>query len=154
MNWDAIGAGAEILAAIGVIVSLLYLAQQIRQSTVASIATINQGISDSFRGINEVIANSPDLADILIRGSESLDQLSAPEALRFASAMTNFFNIIEHQHRQLVVSGRFDQATSSEMAAVVRKRLAFPGISEWWKQNTDDFSAEFVRWVESVGTTA
>ena len=33
MNWDAIGAIAERLGAIGVVVSLLYLATQIRQNT-------------------------------------------------------------------------------------------------------------------------
>ena len=32
MNWDAIGAIAELLGAIGVIASLVYLAGQIRQS--------------------------------------------------------------------------------------------------------------------------
>ena len=32
MNWDAIGAIAELLGAIGVIASLIYLATQIRQS--------------------------------------------------------------------------------------------------------------------------
>ncbi len=31
MNWDAIGAIAELLGAIGVIASLIYLATQIRQ---------------------------------------------------------------------------------------------------------------------------
>jgi hypothetical protein len=34
MNWDAIGAVAELLGAIGVIASLVYLAVQIRQSSV------------------------------------------------------------------------------------------------------------------------
>ncbi len=32
MNWDAIGAIAELLGAVGVIGSLVYLATQIRQS--------------------------------------------------------------------------------------------------------------------------
>ena len=32
MNWDAIGAIAELLGAVGVIASLVYLAGQIRQS--------------------------------------------------------------------------------------------------------------------------
>ena len=154
MNWDAIAAGGEVLAAVAVIVSVLYLAQQIRQNTVASVAAVNQGISDSFQGLNELVAGSPDLADILVRGAESLDQLSMPEALRFGSTMINGFNILEHQHRQLVVSGRFDQKESDLMAAVVRKRLMFPGIADWWQQNTDDFSEEFVQWVESVRAAA
>ena len=33
MNWEAVGAVAELLAALGVIVSLVYLAVQIRQNT-------------------------------------------------------------------------------------------------------------------------
>ena len=33
MNWDAIGAIAELLGAVGVIVTLAYLAQQISQNT-------------------------------------------------------------------------------------------------------------------------
>ena len=32
MNWDAVAASSEILAAIGVVVSLLYVAAQITQS--------------------------------------------------------------------------------------------------------------------------
>ncbi len=32
MNWDAIGAIAELLGAVGVIASLVYLATQIRQN--------------------------------------------------------------------------------------------------------------------------
>ena len=33
MNWEAIGAVAELLGAIGVIVSLMYLASQVRRNT-------------------------------------------------------------------------------------------------------------------------
>jgi len=36
MNWDAVGAIAELLGAIGVIGSLIYVASQVRASTVAS----------------------------------------------------------------------------------------------------------------------
>lgn len=32
MNWDAVGAGAEVLAAIAVILTLLYLARQLQKS--------------------------------------------------------------------------------------------------------------------------
>ena len=44
MNWDAVGAIAEVLGAIGVIVSLLYLANQIRQSTQTEKARAHQDI--------------------------------------------------------------------------------------------------------------
>ena len=36
MNWDAIGATGEVLGAVGVIVTLLYLSLQVKASTQAS----------------------------------------------------------------------------------------------------------------------
>jgi hypothetical protein len=36
MNWDAVAAIAELLSAIGVIGSLIYVASQVRERTVAS----------------------------------------------------------------------------------------------------------------------
>ncbi len=46
MNWDAIGAIAELLGAIGVIGSLVYLATQIRQNT----TTVRASGSAAMRG--------------------------------------------------------------------------------------------------------
>ena len=68
--------------------------------------------------------------------------------------MMNFFNIIENLIRQESSSNLFTSQRSELVAATVRKRLAFPGISEWWSENTDDFSAEFVQWVEASCTAA
>ena len=48
MNWDAIGAIAELLGAIGVIASLVYLATQIRQNT----ATVRASGSVAHSGLN------------------------------------------------------------------------------------------------------
>ncbi len=56
MNWDAIGAIAELLGAVGVIASLIYLATQIRQSheqmnqnTAALRTTSRQDIVSGYR---------------------------------------------------------------------------------------------------------
>ncbi len=47
MNWDAIGAIAELLGAVGVIASLVYLATQIRGSREATKAMVRQDVSQS-----------------------------------------------------------------------------------------------------------
>ena len=47
MNWDAIGAVAELLGAIGVIASLIYVATQIRRNTSAVYAIAYQSIINS-----------------------------------------------------------------------------------------------------------
>ena len=53
MNWNAIGAVAELVGASGVIASLLYLAVQIRQSTKQSIA---EQVPEKIRQINLITA--------------------------------------------------------------------------------------------------
>ncbi len=50
MNWDAVGAVAEILGALGVIVTVAYLAIQIRQNS----KLLASSLADSIRnGLNE-----------------------------------------------------------------------------------------------------
>jgi hypothetical protein len=47
MNWEAVGAVGEILGAIAVLVTLIYLATQIKQHTLATRAVTNSmGASD------------------------------------------------------------------------------------------------------------
>jgi hypothetical protein len=47
MHWDALGAVAEFLGALGVIASLFYVASQIRRNSTALEAATNQALSDS-----------------------------------------------------------------------------------------------------------
>ena len=154
MNWDAIAAVAELLAAAAVLVSILYLARQIRQSAASSVSDVHKGISQSFQGINELVAGSPDLADILVRGGTSRSNLSPAETVRFDSLLMNFFNIIENLRRQESGMGIFTPQRDQFIATIVRKRLEFPGVREWWSESTDDFTADFVRWVEASAAAA
>ena len=56
MNWEAIGAIAELLGAIGVIVSLVSLATQIRASTQAMRSESRRAVRDASRSANLLIA--------------------------------------------------------------------------------------------------
>jgi hypothetical protein len=47
VNWDAVGAVAELLGGVATVATLAYLAVQIRQATAATRAEIRQSIADS-----------------------------------------------------------------------------------------------------------
>ena len=58
MNWDALGAIAELLGAIGVIATLLYLGHQIRLSSRAQRAATQHDVLAEFRtDISQVLQN-------------------------------------------------------------------------------------------------
>ena len=102
MNWDAIGAIAELLGAVGVIVSLVYLATQIRQSreqmnqnTVAlRTAAYQQLLSDGLHvgGTQALIV--PGLDRVVRLGLADFGQLDEDDRFRF----TLWINSVMHTH--------------------------------------------------------
>ena len=76
MNWDAIGAIAETLGAVGVIASLVYLATQIRQNT----RTVRSATYQSLNGValqsQGNLAYDGETAEIVRKGMQDGSQLS------------------------------------------------------------------------------
>jgi hypothetical protein len=84
MNWDAIGAIGEILGAIGVFASLIYLGSQIRNNTRSLGAASLQAVLDGPRDRWLVpLATNADAAEIWSKGLSSLDFLTDNEKRRF-----------------------------------------------------------------------
>ena len=67
MNWDALGSIADMLGALAVLVTLLYLARQVKQSIEAAGSSHNKDIMASYANLNELVASTPVLADLLDR---------------------------------------------------------------------------------------
>jgi hypothetical protein len=65
MNWEAVGAVGEILGAIAVLVTLIYLATQIKQHTLATRALTNSAYAEAGREFNMTIC-SPTLTEFTV----------------------------------------------------------------------------------------
>jgi len=84
MNWDAVGAVAEIVGALGVLVTLIYLATQIRDNTRSLQAVSLQSVLEGPRDRYFLpMAQSGDMADIYGRGLTSMNNLDDQEKRRF-----------------------------------------------------------------------
>jgi hypothetical protein len=89
MNWEAIGAVGEILSALGVIITLAYLALQIRQSNkVASWQTHQSSVTGFSRHASQIIVNE-DVARIFREGLLHLEGLESNELIRFDYCLTD-----------------------------------------------------------------
>ena len=93
-DWGAIG---EILGSIGVILTLLYLAAQIRQNNRSLIETSSSQISQSLANINSRLSSDPEFADIFVRGREGLKNLDALEVERFRPFIMDLMNLAVYQ---------------------------------------------------------
>ena len=67
MNWDAAGAIAEFVGAAAVLLSLIYLANQIRQNTAVARSVARQGIAEAAMAEVTSIIDHADLATLWYR---------------------------------------------------------------------------------------
>ena len=83
MNWEAIGAVGELIGASVVLITLIYLAVQIKQNTAAVATATYESTMTGFNDINVVVASNPGLSAFLDRGCQNVALLNAEEAVLF-----------------------------------------------------------------------
>lgn len=83
MSWSAIGAIADLVAALGVIGSLIYVAIQVRQNTKSVNRASAQAMLMSRAETNRFLAGDPALSDLFWRGGETPEALSEEEWRRY-----------------------------------------------------------------------
>ena len=99
MNWDAVGAGAELVAAVGVIFSLVYLARQIRQSNATDQLTATLSLQSSYNEVGDLFLRD---GDVVAKGLVDLDSLDPAGQLKFLVIFHLFFGHVElvHSHER------------------------------------------------------
>ena len=149
MNWDAIAAIAELAAAIGVIFSLLYLAAQMRLNTHEISRTNSHRTysdhSESLRGIIQ----SDSLADIVVRGFESRDNLNAVETYRFDLGMAVWLQAVEQAFADYR-DGRYPEEFLETYRNTVPAFLSTPGGTSFWNERKVWFSNSFRQEVDQL----
>ena len=81
MDWAAIGAVSEVIAAVAVVISLVYLATQVRQATKIARATTRNAIAESAQALSQDVIDNADMAEIFVKHLNG-EELNAVEMLR------------------------------------------------------------------------
>ena len=76
MNWDAIGAVGEVVGAITVLVTLIYLARQVRQSNRIAIASAEIALREAANGIYKSITDESEYASLVAKLAADSSNLS------------------------------------------------------------------------------
>ena len=109
MNWDVITGSAEILGAFAVLITLFYVALQIKRNTEEIRSSNYHGVTDSFNEINLAVANNSDLARVFRLGNEVYEKLSEEEQTQYAFFYAcRFSNSGRHTISESTWNGRYD----------------------------------------------
>ena len=154
MNWEAIGAIAEGLGAIGVIVSLVYLAGQIRLNTMAIRGSSSFDAEAAYAGTNEhIVALSDKTKEILIRAydpTEDLNNFDALEGITIGLHLRSVMQKCSGQYYQNK-NGLLDDELWDARLRWASGWIKLPVVAQWWEteKGQGQFSPEFIRILES-----
>jgi hypothetical protein len=139
MNWEAVSTIAEVIGAIAVVLSLIYVAAQIKQNTAASRSqSINQ-INSQYGALMNQIAMNGELAKIYRKATEG-EELEADELVRYTAYLSAFFAFVEEiflLHRSGIYGEDLGEGDAVEfLGPTVRRLLASPAAIKWWKDES------------------
>ena len=148
MDWDAIGAIAELAGAAGVVASLVYLATQIRHGTKARNVEAKLTTTGMHASVVDMLIADPTLNELFMRGVASTDGLTREEYQRFSNLCLKTFWFFSAAHYQLR-TGMLDDDNWFETKALLEFELSGAGVRNWWrKEGPKRFSGAFAEFVD------
>ncbi|HMJ05747.1 MAG TPA: hypothetical protein VK474_05780 [Chthoniobacterales bacterium] len=149
MNWDAINAVSQLISSIAVVVSVLYLAVQLRSSTrVARVAAMDAAAA-ALRDVTKPFMENAELARIWRIGLEDLKALSKDDQARFFHAAHQFLKALETIHYHYIY-GLLDTQLWEGWRDLLQHYVATPGIKHYLARRGSVFSERFCKFIEEL----
>ena len=147
MNWEAVGAIGEVVSAIGVIFTLVYLAIQIRQNSAVVRSATRQAISTNQAEIGFRLAENPELLALALQLTSIPD--SVPEdQVRAQFFLRGLMRTYENQYHQYQ-DGTFDESVWYGYLNSMSQTFAGPVTREFWAGYRVLYSADFAAFIDS-----
>jgi hypothetical protein len=132
MNWDAIGAFAEVFGAVTILVSLIYVAIQIRQSNHFAKADAEREVLQNWMHALDSLVTDIPTTEAFLRGLSDFDDLSAAEQTRLSYKLVEL-NAVHHTMELMAAKGLVDEDLVQSTANVIFSYIQTPGGRRWWE---------------------
>lgn len=148
MDWEATGALAEVVGAIGVIVSLIYLAIQIRQNTRSQKMQNYQELVMSVANFAESLGRDASSSRIFWKGLSQPEAITSGEAGQLSLLLISFFrkyeNVFQHNRQNFLTEEDWEEWSHN-----MRRLFWLPGVQQWWPAWRDAYHPDFREFLES-----
>ena len=135
MNWEAIGVVAEIVGALAVVITLIYLSVQLRLGREATQAQSSYATIDMYESWRSHLIENAQLAGIVARANRG-EPLTDEEQIRVSDLMDDLFIALAvSQATGARTEALYDR--SAEREYVRRTFSKNPGLAPFWEQTRD-----------------
>ena len=145
MNWEAVSAVGEIIGAVAVVISLIYVAAQIRQNTQMMRSTAKQSLTEATQGlIYKLIDHSEEWVKLTTGEKPSSREEDARMSLLVRATLRGF----ESQCYQFE-AGLLEENEWRALRQAIRDICGMPGFQKYWAQLKPHMSERLRLVVES-----
>jgi hypothetical protein len=151
MSFEQLSFLAQIVASVGVVVSLIFVGLQIKQNTRALQRTEHNSTMEQWTVIRQAIAQNRDIAELMTAGLAGERALDSADQLRLEQMLQEnawaAFHIWDRTQRGIFPKETFE-ATGG---ALLKTLLTTPGGATWWQNaKGTGFPPGFVADVDTI----
>ncbi len=149
MNWEAIGAIGEIVGAITVFATLIYLAIQIKHGAQAARSA---AVTDAITGMQafyQELGTNQQASKLFLEGMTDPDSLSEQDRFQYIMMVHSAFLGFQRSFF-LAQEGTLDVGLRDSILTAVHAVNQMPGTHFYWRQRKSYFQPEFVCWIEDL----
>jgi hypothetical protein len=148
MNWDALGAIGEVVGALAVVVTLIYLAFQVKQHTIASRVSAKQEITRQYSDFADLLLTHADLLEVYQRGLSG-DIKTGVDREKFTFIMRKATWYFASMHYQYSVQSLSDDEWHQSQVLIKRVCRA-PGYKHFWEAEEGEYSSNFAQYINGI----
>lgn len=146
MNGDSAGAIGEIVGAVAVVISVIYLALQIRKQTNEAKLGATRELAEQAQQMLDRIGSDLEFTAIYRQAVQNYNNLPDVERLWAALIFQRFFRVMEQQVHH-IEKANVDPTYFDSYRRFFNEALTYPGVQQRWPTASNLFSERFQAYV-------
>lgn len=149
MSLEQLGIVAQIVGAIAIIITLIYLSIQVKDSARASRAAAVTDATTAMQAFYQELGSNPATSKLFLDGLTKPDTLSQESQYQYLMMMHSCFLGFQRSFF-LAREGTLDVALRDSIGTAMHAANQLPGMHFYWRQRKGYFQPEFIEWVEDL----
>jgi hypothetical protein len=131
MNWESIGALGEVVGATAVLITLIYVAFQLKQTNDISRFDATKDIVNSFDSLNRIIVTDSSLRQVLQKNTE-LSQEENEQMYAFVNLFCNTWLMCQSAYDSRLIKRDFFLAATGDVPLALERWPSFRPFVVLW----------------------
>jgi hypothetical protein len=149
VNWEAISAIGQVVGALAVVISLIYLARQVGSSARETRIASGRAWADRFLRLLQQLAEHPDLSDLFYRGTKDFKSLEDTEQKRLATFFHQIFRTYEEVYFAQL-QGQLDARLWRDVYLIMFEVIGTSGVQAWWRSRSHWYAEDFAKHLDQL----